>query len=132
MSTTQDIDQLRTDHYQNEVIGLSDTQKYECWNHYCQEAGYGDDEIHDNDDDFFDAYFQGKVIDAVRACYYGDYNYSHAWVKFNGSANLDSSNSIEDLISIDEMTAYIEEHPEEFTQWVETFEEPEEEEDEEA
>lgn len=47
-------------------------------------------QVHENDEDFFETFFSGEPDKAVRAAFYGDYNYSHDLVRFNGYANLDS------------------------------------------
>jgi hypothetical protein len=41
-----------------------------------------------NDDDFFDTYFHGDVMGAIRAVTFGDYNYNDDYVKFNGYGNV--------------------------------------------
>lgn len=43
-----------------------------------------------NDEDFFNAYFEGRAMDAVRAAVYGDYNYTNDYVRFDGYGNLKS------------------------------------------
>ena len=43
-----------------------------------------------NDEDFFDTYFEGEPMKAVRAAVYGDYNYTDDYVKFDGYGNLKS------------------------------------------
>lgn len=48
-----------------------------------------------NDEYFFNDFFQNKVDEAVRATYYGDYNYMDDYVKFNAYGNLDSCNEFE-------------------------------------
>jgi hypothetical protein len=45
-----------------------------------------------NDEEFFEIYFEGKPMDAVRAAQYGDYNYTDEYVRFNGYGNLESFN----------------------------------------
>ena len=42
-----------------------------------------------NDGDFFSCCFENP-IDAVRATYYGDYNYNDDYVKINAYGNIDS------------------------------------------
>lgn len=49
-------------------------------------------EIFENDDEFFNLFFEGKVIEAVQCVCYGDYRYSDNLVKFNGYGNLESFN----------------------------------------
>lgn len=43
----------------------------------------------ENDEDFFDNYFSSPM-EAIRATYYGDYNYNDDYVRFNGYGNIDS------------------------------------------
>ncbi|AGY47269.1 hypothetical protein Grass_245 [Bacillus phage Grass] len=43
-----------------------------------------------NDEDFFNTYFEGEPMKAVRAAVYGDYNYTDDYVKFDGYGNLKS------------------------------------------
>ena len=45
-----------------------------------------------NDKEFFDYYFDGDVIEAVKAVCYGDYQYSDDYVKFDAYGNLESGN----------------------------------------
>lgn len=44
----------------------------------------------ENDEDFFNTYFDGNPMEAVRAAQYGDYNYTDDYVRFNGYGNLES------------------------------------------
>lgn len=41
-----------------------------------------------NDEEFFNVFFEGKPMEAVRAAIYGDYRYTDDYVKFNGYGNL--------------------------------------------
>jgi hypothetical protein len=59
-------------------------------NEFCQNAGYPDAEIYGNDDDFFSTFFSSNPIQLARAIFYGDYNYSHQNVMFDGYGNLKS------------------------------------------
>ena len=45
-----------------------------------------------NDKEFFDCYFDGDTLGAVRAVCYGTYNYSDDYVKFDAYGNLESGN----------------------------------------
>lgn len=51
--------------------------------------------VWDNDEDFFEAFFHNKPMEAVRSAYYGDYNYNDKYVKFDGYENLESLNEYE-------------------------------------
>lgn len=60
-------------------------------------------EFYENDDDFIENMFQTKR-DAVRAVYFGNYNYADDFVKFNGYGNLESYSEYQ---VIEEMKSYI-------------------------
>lgn len=49
--------------------------------------------VYSNDDEFFQIYFESKVMEAVRAVSYGDYNYMDEYVRFNGYGNIESLSS---------------------------------------
>jgi hypothetical protein len=56
--------------------------------------------ISSNDEDFFETFFSGKVMDAVRAVSYGDWQFNHDYVMFNGYANLESFDDPSDHIDL--------------------------------
>jgi hypothetical protein len=89
------------------LTDLDNSELISVHNQYCNECQYSDDEIYDNDEDFFNTYFEGKVLDAVRAVSYGQYNYSNKYVKFNGLGNLDSFNDPSNIVSIGEIAQAI-------------------------
>lgn len=74
-----------------------------CWNNGLDWLDY-----QENDENFFDTYFNGRPMEAVRAASYGEYNYNDEYVKFNAYGNLESASendvteemkdSIEDII----------------------------------
>lgn len=66
---------------QSELIALN--------NQYCEDINAMDDQIFENDDEFFELFFE-KSIDAIRAVNFGDYRYSDNYVRFNGYGNLES------------------------------------------
>lgn len=72
------------------IENMDDSELVGLHNEYCQNNSLYDDEIFSNDDEFFETYFSGKVVKAVRAAVYGDYNFSHDYVTFDGYANLKS------------------------------------------
>ena len=97
------------------------------YNEYCQSINDCDSEIHHNEDDFFETFFEGRVIEAVRAISYGDYNYNHNFVMFDGNANLKSFDNPEDEIDLSDIANDILENPENYFDI--EFEEEEEEEE---
>ena len=52
-------------------------------------------EYWENDEEFFNTYFYNNPMEAVRGCYYGNYNYCDKYVKFDGYGNLSSFNEHE-------------------------------------
>ena len=60
----------------------------------------------ENDEDFFETFFNGKIDEAVRAVCYGDYKYMDDYVKFNAYGNLESCNEYQ---LIDELKDSIDE-----------------------
>ncbi|XAG95942.1 hypothetical protein U9I18_000234 [Bacillus phage KKP_4048] len=48
-----------------------------------------------NDEEFFNVFFEGKPMEAVRAVFYGDYRYMDDYVKFDGYGNLESASEYE-------------------------------------
>ena len=59
-------------------------------NTYERENGYGYEKVIEvNDEDFFNLFFEGKPMEAVRAACYGNYRYCDEWVWFNAYGNLE-------------------------------------------
>lgn len=46
-------------------------------------------EFWENDEEFFNSFFDSPM-EAVRATYYGDYNFNDDYVRFNGYGNVES------------------------------------------
>lgn len=83
---------------ENDLIG--------CWNEYCSETNR-DNQFFDFDDDFFDTYFDGRPMDAARATYFGDVNWSHNYISFDGYGNLKSFSDPEEFIDKDELLQWM-------------------------
>jgi hypothetical protein len=77
-----------------EINCFDNDQMVQLNNEYCDQQNSPDDQIYSNDANFFADVYGGDVMEAVRAVSYGDYNYTHDWVKFNGYGNLESMNVI--------------------------------------
>jgi len=107
---------------------LSDSDLVAAHNQYCQNTNNSDDEVYENDEDFFNTYFEGRMMEAIRAVCYGSYNYSDEYVKFNGYANLESFNSPNGEIDLGDIADEILESPEDFDIELEDDDEEEEEE----
>jgi hypothetical protein len=102
-------DQRKKDLLNEYIMGLSDDDKMMLHNEVMQEISYNDDEIFFNDDEFFEMFFNGKVLEAVRSVSYGDYNYNHDYVRFNGYGNLESFDGydLDSHILYDEIIDYM-------------------------
>lgn len=91
---------------QEYIDSLTTDELVNVWNDYAREA-YPDDEIYFNDEEFFNVYFEGKVLEAVRAVSYGEYRYTDEYVIFNGYGNLetfnDPSNHIDMQLLVDDV-----------------------------
>jgi hypothetical protein len=76
------------------INGATANELIELNNRYCQEINDSDSEIFDNDEEFFAMFYPnaGDALRAVQAAFYGDYNFSDNYVKFNGYGNLESIN----------------------------------------
>ena len=56
-------------------------------------------EFWENDEEFFNTFFDNPM-EAIRATYYGDYNYNDEYIKFNGYGNIDSYSEYERIEEI--------------------------------
>jgi hypothetical protein len=112
-----------TDYLEN----LTNNELVNVHNEYCQNCNYSDNEIFSNDEDFFNTFFDGKVMEAVRAISFGEYQYNHDYVMFNGYANLESFDNPINNIDIAAIAADILENPENYDIELEDEEETEEE-----
>lgn len=79
----------------------SDEEKISLWNEYCSVQS-NEDEIYVFDEEFFDMFFEGKTMEAVRAATFGKIVWSDNYIKFNGYGNLESMDDYEAVNSIDE------------------------------
>lgn len=99
----------------SQINEFTESQLIELNNAYCQSANYYDDEIYNNDEDFFGTFYPnpGDGLKVAQAIFYGNYNYSHDYVKFNGYGNLESIGYFElsDLCELPSVIAdYIEDN----------------------
>ena|SRR5690554_1340934 len=93
---------------------LDDSELLSINREYLENINNLDSDIYENDEEFFEVYFPNKVMDAIRAVQFGDYRYTDTYVKFDGYANLETTNHLEDFIDISELAEYIHENPEDF------------------
>jgi hypothetical protein len=103
----------------NAINSATENELIDINNAYCQACNMHDSEVFENDEEFFNLFYPnaGDGLKVAQAVFYGDYNYSHDWVKFNGYGNLESISyfEIKDLCEFPEtMAEYIAENFEEF------------------
>lgn len=108
-----------------EVINnMSEAELVELNNAYCEAINDMDSIVYSNDEEFFNLInFSGLRV--AQATFYGDYNYSHDWVTFDGYGNFKSyaiftTDCLVDYVST--IAEYIAENPREFSQFDEIIE----------
>lgn len=74
---------------------MVDMEVITLWNECAESKGYYDDRVYDNDETFFNEMFR-TTYDAVRAATNGDYNVHDDYVVFDGYANLQSFDWLDD------------------------------------
>ena len=120
---------------ENDELLIQAVQNLNSWN-----GGFDDLSFYENDEEFFNTYFEGNPMEAIRATHFGKYSYNDNYVKFNGYGNLDTYSYSE---MVKEIKSQIEEivescienynniYIDEITDIIEELEEEEEEEEEE-
>lgn len=93
--------------------GLNTESLVSTWNEYTREHDQ-DHEIYYNDEDFFQTFFDGRLMEAIRAISFGEYRYQDGYIHFDGYANLETTNSPEDWIDISELAEAILNNPQDF------------------
>lgn len=78
----------------NEDILLDVVSELNSWNGCLENLDFWE-----NDEEFFNTFFDNPM-EAIRATYYGNYNYNDDYVKFNGYGNIDSYSEYERIEEI--------------------------------
>ena len=78
----------------NEEILLEVVSELNSWNGCLDNLDFWE-----NDEEFFNTFFDNPM-EAIRATYYGNYNYNDDYVKFNGYGNIDSYSEYERIEEI--------------------------------
>jgi hypothetical protein len=102
------------------IYSANTSQLIDINNTYCQSCNMYDDEIYNNDEEFFEMFYPnaGDGLKVAQAVFYGNYNYSHNYVRFNGYGNLESMEyiSADNLCEwVDTMAEYIADNFNEFS-----------------
>jgi hypothetical protein len=90
----------------SEINEMNQLDLIELNNLYCDSINAQEGLIYSNDDDFFEMInFSGLQV--AQAVFYGEYNYSHDWVSFNGYGNFKSYQYFEvnDLVELPHVMA---------------------------
>jgi hypothetical protein len=105
----------RIDKIKQALKELSPVDKISLHNIRSRETGNSDDEIYENDEEFFNMYYSQKPHEAVRATFYGDFRYMDEYVTFGGDGNLKSfeERDLEDYIDDNLLAEYFDENPDE-------------------
>lgn len=72
-----------------EINDMNEAQLIELNNSYCESTNSLDGIIYLNEEEFFET-LNWPGLRVAQATFYGDYNYSHDWVTFNGYGNFQS------------------------------------------
>ena len=78
----------------NEETLLDVVNELNSWNNCLENLDFWE-----NDEEFFNTFFNNPM-EAIRATYYGNYNYNDEYVKFNGYGNIDSYSEYERIEEI--------------------------------
>lgn len=80
---------MKTAEILNAINSMNENELVELNNRYCDVMNYSDDTVFSNDEDFFNM-FGWDGLTVAQKTFYGDYNYSHDWVTFDGYGNFKS------------------------------------------
>ena len=78
----------------NEDVLLDVVSELNSWNICFENLDFWE-----NNEEFFNTFFDNPM-EAIRATYYGNYNYNDDYVKFNGYGNIDSYSEYERIEEI--------------------------------
>lgn len=76
--------------------------KVQAINDYLENQGYQDDTIYYFDEHTINDLFS-NAWDAVRACHFGDINFTHDYFRFNGYGNIETLSDWEIDVLFDEI-----------------------------
>lgn len=101
----------------SEINDMNENDLVQLNNSYCDSINAPDSIIYSNDEEFFEM-LNWSGLRVAQATFYGDYNYSHDWVTFDGYGNLQSYATITKDLLVDlpkTMAEYIAENYEDFS-----------------
>lgn len=101
----------RIDKIKEALAKMQPEEKIDLWNERCSAEGFSDDQIYENDEEFFNIFYPNDSFGAVQRAIYGDYNPMNDFVTFDGYANFKSFDvsRLKNFISDDEIAQYLDE-----------------------
>jgi hypothetical protein len=99
-----------------EINGFNENELIDLNNAYCDHINSMDNYIYSNDEDFFN-FLDWNGLRVAQAIFYGDYNYSHDYVTFDGYGNFQTYGIInKDKLAdcVETMAEYIADNCEDF------------------
>ena len=114
---------MTLEQFKEKFNDLSTSEKVSIYNEYQLEHGDPDDMLNSFDEDFFNTYFEGKPMDAVRAAYFGEIHWADEYIRFNGYGNLESVSSFSVDEIIEDEIEEIFNHPDTWEDYIEENEE---------
>lgn len=90
---------------------MSDDDLFSIWNEYANENGYNNIYNMEEFDEICDSM---TASDIARRCFYGKFNPNDNYFIFNGYANFESSDYLEDFIDFDDLADYCIRNDEDF------------------
>lgn len=106
------------------INNMSEAELVQLNNVYCESINDTDSIVYGNDEEFFELInFSGLRV--AQAIFYGEYNYSHDWVTFDGYGNFKSYDRFETYCLTDfvgTIAEYITQNPREFSEFDEIIE----------
>jgi hypothetical protein len=105
----------RIDKIKQALKELSPVDKISLHNIRSRETGNYDDEIYENDEEFFNMNYPNNPHEAVRASFYGDFRYMDEYISLADNGNLVSfeERDLEKYIDDNLLAEYFDENPEE-------------------
>lgn len=106
------------------INNMSEAELVQLNNVYCEAINDMDSIVYSNDEEFFELInFSGLRV--AQATFYGDYNYSHDWVTFDGYGNFKSyaiftTDCLIELVSV--IAEYISGNQDDFSEFDEIIE----------
>ena len=119
----------RIDKIKQALKELEPVEKIELHNIMCSEgeAGNPDDQIFENDEEFFNLFYSNDVFNAVQRAVYGEYNPMHDYVTLDGYANLQSIeiDRLDRFIDDDQIARFLDENEQYLEDYLELEDEEE-------